>query len=122
LLDANASNFRNRALSEMKKFCLYPRASDVHSIAHLPVMHRPNAWQGSLGNAGKQNFSGSIVSSSAGALPSQRSTKPAACVFLACWLSSDLELAHPGYCRIRERVEPILRLASFFFKALFKEN
>jgi predicted HAD superfamily hydrolase len=49
LLDANASNFRNRALSEMKKFCLYPRASDVHSIAHLPVnidqTHGKDHWE-----------------------------------------------------------------------------
>jgi hypothetical protein len=49
VIDTITSDFRNHAVLKMKKFCLYPCASDVQSIAHLPVnadqTHDKNHWE-----------------------------------------------------------------------------
>jgi len=49
LMDVTSPGFRKRALSEMKRFCLYPRASEVQPIAVLPVnsdqTHGKDHWE-----------------------------------------------------------------------------
>lgn len=49
LMDITAPGFRKRALLDMKRFCLYPRASEVQPFAFLPVnsdqTHGKEHWQ-----------------------------------------------------------------------------